>query len=83
MRCQPYFATKTAAAMPSSKKAVAPRLMTTGSTVRRRASSISPWVPHGLPLSAQLIKPRRVRLAGGWGLARRGHLSLIGSVQPH
>jgi|KBSSwiStaDraftv2_1062776.scaffolds.fasta_scaffold1733663_2 hypothetical protein len=36
MRCQPYFATKTAAIVPSTKRAIAPTLTITGSTVRRR-----------------------------------------------
>ena len=35
MRCRPYFATKTAAIVPSTKRAIAATLTITGSTVRR------------------------------------------------
>ena len=39
MRCQPYFATKTAAV----KRAIVPRLTITGSTVRRRVMRGTLW----------------------------------------
>ena len=69
MRCQPYFATKTAAAMPSIKKAIAPMLTITGSTVRRRVIEV-PLGAARSPLSAATDQaPRRVRYswgAGGW-----------------
>ena len=72
MRCQPYFATKTAAVVPSIKKAIAPRLTITGSTVRRRVIEV-PLGAARSPLSAATDQaPRRVRYSWGLGAGAPG-----------
>ena len=63
MRCQPYFATKTAAACP--QEGHCSEANDHGSTVRRRVIEV-PWV-GALP-GLQLSAPRRVRYSWGlWG----------------